>query len=75
MTDESKNRAYLFQTFRIENPQLQAEAIRRLPCGIELVEEAMQDETAFQINGPRVIMIVSYKGFLSGLEFASGFIE
>jgi hypothetical protein len=54
----------------ITDPALVAIAVDRIPCAIETVEEAIHDGTSVQINGPRALMIVQYKGMLVGLAVA-----
>ncbi len=51
----------------INNFCLQQIAIKRIPCGVPLVQDAMEDGTAFQTNGPRALMMCHYKGLIIGL--------
>jgi hypothetical protein len=54
----------------ITHPELQDEAIKSIPCGIETVEEAYEDKTAVDVNSPRALMVCHWKGILKGLAIA-----
>lgn len=54
---------------------LQQILIAELPCGIVLVEDAMNDNTSIQINAPRAMMLVHWNGKLSAMIAASKYID
>lgn len=45
-------------------------ATKKVPCGIETVEEALADNTLAQVNVYRALAVVHWKGFVDGLRMA-----
>ena len=65
----SADREYL-QSSGITRPGFQELAVEKLPCGIGSVRDAMDDETPWQTNAPRALMLCWYKGLLYALAAA-----
>ncbi len=64
-----KDREFLARN-GITDSELQDAAIKTIPCSIDSVEEAFNDRTDVQVNSPRAIMVVQWKGMLGGLRAA-----
>lgn len=54
----------------ITRPEFVAIAIYNVPCGIKTVEEALADTTNIIVNGPRALLVIHWKGIISGLAQA-----
>jgi len=63
---ERKNRNYL-EEMGIDNLGLRDVAIKAIPCGVILVQDAMEDKTSLFANSPRALMMCEYKGLITGL--------
>ena len=55
----------------ITNIELQKEAVYRIPCGEKLVKTCVNDATLVDSNAPRALLICDYRGFITGLAYAS----
>ena len=54
----------------VRDPKYQRIVIANLPCGIKTVRKALEDETPWQINAPRAILVCVWKGMVSGFQKA-----
>ena len=63
----TRNEIYLSR-IGVRSQRHQQILIDALPCGIETVREAWKDRTPYQINGPRAIMVCSWKGMVSAFH-------
>ncbi len=67
MKYEQENKVY-FERIGIKKPIHQRILIDNLPCGIESVEEVMNDKTSCEINAPRALLICHWLGMLRALK-------
>lgn len=52
----------------VSDPTHREILLGNMPCGETSVAAVLRDDTPFQINGPRAIMICHWKGMLHGFR-------
>ena len=54
----------------VNDPVHQRILIDSLPCGIKTVHWALSDDTPYQINAPRALMVCHWKGMVRAFQLA-----
>lgn len=60
--------SHLFDVLGIKVPLHRQIITDALPCGIESVCEAWQDQTPYQVNAPRALMVCHWKGMVTAFS-------
>jgi hypothetical protein len=56
----------------ISDPLHQEILIDCIPCGIETAGEALRDKTSIEVNAPRALMVVEWKGMAKAFATLEG---
>lgn len=67
MTRAHKGDRAFMKKMGVSRTDFQDVLIKKIPCGIESVKATQADATSVQINAPRALMVLEFKGFFQGL--------